>query len=147
MSLALGKDLRRHLRCLLCSLCLLPVCAGLLVSPVGAAAAVGTQISPAPRLPNLPAVPSSLAPRDHGVSIPASATAAGGTWVLGNGERMPVARTVVTLPPAGGTALLADWNGDGLATPGRYEDGRWYVTNATVGAQEWQSLATFGKAG
>ncbi len=114
---------------------------------LGATAATASPISPAPNLPRLVGVPSTLATREHAVAIPAAATVAGGTWVLGNGLRMPLARTVVTLPAAGGTALLADWNGDGLATPGRYEDGRWFVTNATIGAQTWQSLATFGRAG
>ncbi len=139
--MALGKGLWRPL----VSLILTGVVVA--VGPVLAHQAAAAQISPAPNLPRLPAVPATLGPRDHGVSIPASATAAGGTWVLGNGEKMPLARTVITLPSAGGTALLADWNGDGLATPGRYEDGRWYVTNATVGDQDWQSLATFGKPG
>ena len=75
---------------------------------LGATAATASPISPAPNLPRLVGVPSTLATREHAVAIPAAATVAGGTWVLGNGLRMPLARTVVTLPAA------TDWPGRAL---------------------------------
>jgi hypothetical protein len=40
--------------------------------------------------------------------------------------------------------LLADWNGDGIATPGRYDAGQWFVTNATVDSAQWEGKTAFG---
>jgi len=144
---ALSKDFLRRLTATLVLSVSIAVGSALMGSALMGSEAAAAPISPAPKLPTLPDVPKTLSARDHAIGIPAAASVASGTWVLGNGERMPLARTVVMLPAAAGTPLLADWNGDGLATPGRYEDGRWFVTNATVGAHQWQSLATFGKAG
>ncbi len=50
----------------------------------------------------------------------------------------------MSMPPAGGVPLLGDWNGDGVATPGRYEAGQWFVTNASVDSPQWEGKAAFG---
>ena len=50
----------------------------------------------------------------------------------------------VRLPAANGIALMGDWNGDGIRTPGRYEAGQWLITDAIVGDALWEPYATFG---
>jgi hypothetical protein len=51
------------------------------------------------------------------------------------------------MPSTAGVALLADWNGDGVATPGVFTDGEWLITNAAVGKPVWEGFASFGGAG
>lgn len=48
------------------------------------------------------------------------------------------------LPAGSGTALTGDWDGDGLRSPGRYEGGQWWITNAIVGDALWEAYAIFG---
>ena len=62
-------------------------------------------------------------------------------WSNGGGRE---AGTLMQLPPAGGLPLLGDWNGDGVDTPGRYEAGQWFVTNASVDSPQWEGYASFG---
>ncbi len=106
-------------------------------SPAGA-------IDKAPHLPTLPsadAVTGTFDPQ----SVPAAGSVSTGKWTVWTsvpGSRSTA--TVMSMPPGGGVPLLADWNGDGVATPGRYENGSWFVTNAAVDSAQWEGKATFG---
>jgi len=48
--------------------------------------------------------------------------------------------------PAGGTTLMCDWNGDGIATPGVFLDGTWFVTNSNAGGPS-QLVFGYGNPG
>ena len=107
------------------------------------------EVKPVPRLPGLARLPSGgaaeglKAPR----SVPASGNLARGQWVIGSGVGLPLAQTRVATTPTEGIALLADWDGDGLATPGRFNAGQWEVTSGLLGQQQFRRIATFGAAG
>lgn len=99
----------------------------------------------APRLPSLPDVPSKwpkgkVTPR----SVPGAASVGEGTWVTWPGGANGRTGVQVRLPPGGGIPLMGDWNGDGVLTPGRYENGQWFTTNAAVNSPQWEPYATFG---
>ncbi len=103
------------------------------------------RVQPAPDLPDLPDVPSKW-PKGKilPLSVPAAGAADRGVWVVwGDGSRRRTG-TEVQLPPATGIPLMADWNGDGVATPGRYEAGQWFVTNAAANSPQWEARTTFG---
>ncbi|MHB1164340.1 MAG: hypothetical protein ACYC3K_03770 [Candidatus Nanopelagicales bacterium] len=107
--------------------------------------ALGAQaVEPAPRLPALPTVPDSGRIPATSRSVPAAGSAATGRWTAWSGGVGRSAGTVMSMVPGGGVALLADWNGDGLATPGRYDAGQWFITNAAAGAPGWEARASFG---
>ena len=116
----------------------LPTAAGVTVS--GAPRAVDR----APALPRLPGVPDSRAGRVMPGSVPAAASATTGSWLIWSSGYGREAGTIISLPPAGGVPLLADWNGDGVATPGRYEAGQWFVTNAAADSPAWEGKTAFG---
>ncbi len=100
-------------------------------------------VDPIPSLARLPEVTSTratVAPR----SVPAAANVAKGRWIVMSDGRGRNAATLVQLPPASGVPLMGDWNGDGIDTPGRYDNGQWFVTSASVGKPEWQSQGSFG---
>jgi hypothetical protein len=78
------------------------------------------------------------------MNVPASGSAASGSWVVWTRSGRRSTATQMTMPPAAGQPLLGDWNGDGVATPGRYEAGQWFVTNATVDRAQWEAKASFG---
>ena len=107
-------------------------------------AAVVDRIDKAPPLPALravTAVPGAANPQ----AVPATGSVSTGQWTVWTvvpGNRSTA--TTMSMPPGGGTPLLADWNGDGVATPGRYENGSWFVTNAAVDTAQWEGHATFG---
>lgn len=114
-----------------------------LVAPTGELTA--HRVASAPALPT----PAPLARDDRSVSqrtlsVPASGYAASGQWTVWTGKGARSTETRMTLPAASGTALLGDWNGDGLATPGRYDGGQWFVTNAAVNTGIWEARASFG---
>ncbi len=87
---------------------------------------------------------SPRANRGSPTSIPAGALAATGVYTTYSGIGMPPHTTMVRMPPAAGQPLMADWNGDGVDTPGRYDRGRWFHTNAVVGSPTWQSMGSWG---
>jgi len=99
----------------------------------------------APSLPTLPDVPSKWRKgKITPLSIPGAASVARGTWLTwppGSQRRTGVE---VRLPAAAGTPLMGDWNGDGMLTPGRYEAGQWFITNAAVNSPQWEGYAAFG---
>lgn len=77
-------------------------------------------------------------------SVPAAGSAATGNWVVWTGTGARPTTTSMAMAPAAGQALLGDWNGDGLDTPGRYEAGQWFVTNAAVDSAQWEPRTSFG---
>lgn len=117
--------------------------------PAGAAQPFADdRIEPVPVLPSIGTIPSRVGKATSATrSTPAEASPQSGKWVTWAGLSSPPATTVVTMPTAGGVPLLADWNGDGVATPGRFESGRWFVTDGAVNKQQWQLLATLGASG
>lgn len=103
------------------------------------------RITPAPALPT----PAQLVRDDRStgqraVSVPASGSTASGQWTVWTGTGTRSTTTVMTMPSASGIALLGDWNGDGVATPGRYDAGQWFVTNAAVHSGTWEARSAFG---
>lgn len=113
----------------------------------GYAVAVGAglhTVDPAPALPSLPRVTDATGRKATSRSVPAAGSVTTGSWTVWSGGYGGEAGTVLTVPPAAGVPLLGDWNGDGVATPGRYEAGQWFVTNAAVDSPAWESKASFG---
>jgi hypothetical protein len=116
----------RSLR-VIAGLCTLAVLAGTVAAPA-------TTAAPKPKQAN------AFAPQ----SVPGAGSAATGGWVVWTTASGRSSQTTMTMPGGTGTPLLADWNGDGVATPGRYDAGQWFVTNATVATAPWESKGTFG---
>lgn len=79
-------------------------------------------------------------------SIPASGSTVSGEWITWSPSPAGASKASVFMPAIGGTPLLADWNGDGVATPGRFSTGEWSITNSAVKSGEWVSLSPFGGA-
>lgn len=77
-------------------------------------------------------------------SAPAGAVASSGIFTIYAGLGSAPRTTTIRMPPASGQPLLGDWNGDGIDTPGRYDRGRWFYTNAVVGSPAWQPRGTWG---
>jgi len=115
-----------------------------LITPVAAAP---DRINKAPNLPDLPTPGRADLGVDQSRSIPGLGSAASGLWITLSRSRTGNSRTRVKMPPAQGTPLLADWNGDGVATPGVFSDGQWLVTNAAVDSASWEGFASLGSAG
>ncbi len=105
------------------------------------------RIAKAPSLPELPTPPRVELGEPEPRSIPAVASASDGLWLSLSRGAVGDSRTRVKMPPSDGVPLLADWNGDGVATPGVYLDGEWRVTNAAVGRAIWEGFATLGSPG
>jgi hypothetical protein len=102
-------------------------------------------IDPAPRLPRLPVVTgSTVGAKEVPRSVPAAASVATGGWQIWSTGYGRLSGTEIMMPPAAGTPLLGDWNGDGVDTPGRYEAGQWFITNAAVDSPQWEGLTAFG---
>ncbi len=95
-----------------------------------------------PRLPTMPGKADwgKVTPR----SVPAAASVGTGAWVEWDVPWGRSTGTAVAMPPGAGYPLLADWNGNGVATPGRYENGEWLITNATVDSPGWEGYASYG---
>ncbi|MFA7323487.1 MAG: VCBS repeat-containing protein, partial [Candidatus Nanopelagicales bacterium] len=123
-----------------------PVLVGATVlSVVGAMvpAQAASRMLPAPPLPVLPAV-GKYTVRDHPVSVPAVGNLATGAFLVGSGPRMRAASVHSTAATSSGTPLMADWNGDGIATPGRYDSGVWYATDTVIGkTPAWKAVTMF----
>ena len=111
-------------------------------------AASPSKILPAPNLPGVPAV-GAYTTRAHPASVPAAGNLATGQFIVGSGPRMPAASIHSSSSTASGTPLMADWNGDGIDTPSRYDAGVWYATDVVIGATpQWRAVANFqGQAG
>ena len=77
-------------------------------------------------------------------SIPAAGNPGSGTWVTWASGVDGTSRTRMDLPEGEGTALMADWNGNGVATPGRYMDGEWAYTNSSVDSPQWENMGRWG---
>ncbi len=77
-------------------------------------------------------------------SIPAAGNATSGVYVTYTPGSDGISRTKMDLPHASGTALLGDWNGDGVATPGRYTDGAFWITDKAVDSPTWEEMITLG---
>lgn len=94
--------------------------------------------------PQLPQVKSSPLGKNFERNIPGAGSASTGIWITRSSSRVGTSSTQVTLPKGPGTALLADWNGDGVATAGKYEAGVWSITNTAVGKGTWEKTFNLG---
>ena len=110
-------------------------------------------VLPAPKMPAAAGLGSenagvegqgSRAKRGSPTSLPAGAVASTGVFTIFSGIGMPPKTTTIRMPAGSGQPLMADWNGDGIDTPGRYDRGRWFYTNAVVGSPAWQAKGTWG---
>jgi len=77
-------------------------------------------------------------------SIPAAGNPASGVWTSWAAGTQGTSRTRMDLPKGEGVALMADWDGNGVATPGRYMNGEWLFTNAAIDSPEWENMGNFG---
>ncbi len=77
-------------------------------------------------------------------SIPAAGNPTSGIWVTWAGGVDGTSRTRMDLPKGEGIALMADWDGNGVATPGRYMAGEWLYTNSSVDSPQWENMGNFG---
>ncbi len=77
-------------------------------------------------------------------SIPAAGNPISGIWVTWAGGVDGTSRTRMDLPKGEGIALMADWDGNGVATPGRYMAGEWLYTNSGVDSPQWETMGNFG---
>ena len=102
------------------------------------------------KAPNLPALPAPD-PTEVGVaktrSIPAVGSTTLGLWITLSPSSVGNSRTRMKMPVTDGRPLMADWNGDGVSTPGVFAAGQWLITNAAVGRSTWEGLASLGAAG
>ncbi len=100
------------------------------------------------RAPSLPALPSPPRAWPKGkvtaLSVPAAASVGRGVWTVWDEGASRLRGTEIRLPAAAGIPLMGDWNGDGVATPGRYESGQWFITDAAVDSPAWQSHGALG---
>lgn len=108
-----------------------------------AAPVVARETAPAPPLPR-PAGVASSGSRAESRSVPAAGSVTTGSWTVWTGTRGRSTATKMSMPPATGRPLLGDWNGDGVATPGYYDAGQWFVTNASVDSAQWEPYLSFG---
>ncbi|MDO9485242.1 MAG: hypothetical protein Q7K25_04180 [Actinomycetota bacterium] len=124
------------------------VAASLVVTTMPSDAVTKVKILPAPALPKVADV-GKYSARPNPVAVPAVANLATGQFIVGSGPRMQAASITSTASTSGGTPLMADWNGDGIATPGRYDSGVWYATDVVIGkTPQWKAFANFpGQAG
>jgi len=114
-------------------------------APTGATVdAVVQQTAPAPPLPAVAGVDTTTRTTPAPVSDPAAGSTSTGAWTVWTGVTGHSTATRMSMPPATGAPLLGDWNGDGLATPGRYDNGQWFVTNAAVDSAVWEPYLSFG---
>ena len=110
------------------------------------AAPTQAAVLPAPPLPAIATVkttPQAKAPR----SVPAGSTPGTGLFDVYGGYGEPPAFTQITLPAGGGVPLMVDWDGDGLAEPGRFDNGAWFRSTGMVDTPTWAPVASgFGSA-
>jgi hypothetical protein len=104
------------------------------------AVAVGALAAPATTAAPKPKPDKAFAAQ----SVPAAGSAATGSWVVWTTASGRSSATTMKMPGGVGVPLLADWNGDGVATPGRYDAGQWFITNAAVDSALWEAKVAFG---
>jgi hypothetical protein len=102
------------------------------------------RVLPAPSMSTPPGLRMSDSGKSKPFSVPAAAVAGSGVFTIFSGLGLRLSRTTIQLPGGSGTPLMADWNGDGVDTPGRYDRGQWYYSNAVVGAPGWESKTNWG---
>ena len=126
---------------------------GALVAAVVPSSAQATQpevrgsakVMPAPSMPAPAALKQSTTKRAKPIAVPAAGNTASGVFDIYSGVGRQLSHTAIAMPAAEGVPLLADWNGDGIRTPGRYSLGHWYATDAVVDSPaSWTLHATFG---
>ncbi len=125
-----------------------------LITPIGVQSAMAQpddQITRARNLPSTAATSNAAVKWEKNApSIPAAGSATSGVYQTWGGSVVSrkvwtgVSRTTVNMPPAEGVALMADWDGNGISTPGRYLNGTWFMTNTSVDSPNWSELRTFG---
>ena len=77
-------------------------------------------------------------------SIPAAGNPMSGIWMSWAAGTSGTSRTRMDLPKGEGVALMADWDGNGVATPGRYMNGEWLYTNSSVDSPQWEIMGNWG---
>ena len=101
-------------------------------------------VLPAPAMKTNPAIGGGTARPKNPKSVPARGNVTTGVFDIFSGVGERVSHTTIHMPAATGTALMGDWNGDGVRTPGRYASGNWFVTDAVVGTQtKWVQFQYF----
>ena len=102
------------------------------------------EVKAAPTMP----IPGPIKASSNGkpISVPAAASMSTGVFTIFSALGRPASRTTIktTPTPANGTPLLDDWNGDGVDTPGRFDNGKWFITNGAAGTRPWELMADFG---
>jgi len=97
-----------------------------------------------PPVPSLPGVaPVSPAVVGHERSYIGIARSRAGSWVITSPAWLPAQAMTVRVPGTG-TPVWGDWDGDGLATPGRYSNGTWSEASHRVGTATLTPVASFG---
>jgi len=95
-------------------------------------------------VPSLPGVaPVSPAVVGHERSYIGIARSRSGSWVITSPAWLPAQAMTVRVPGTG-TPVWGDWDGDGLATPGRYSNGTWSEASHRVGTATPTPVASFG---
>lgn len=114
---------------------------------IPASTAAPDRINKAPSLPALPTPDRAELGVDTARSIPAAGSSAQGMWITLSQGAAGNSRTRIKMPVLEGSPLMADWNGDGVATPGVFSGGQWFITNAAIGRSTWEGFASFGSVG
>lgn len=105
-----------------------------------------TSVLPAPAMTTNPGVKRTKDKTNKPTSVPAAGNATSGVFTIFGGPGTRANRTTITMPAASGTAVMGDWNGDGIQTPGRFAGGQWFTTDVAVDSPKWNLLTTFGGA-
>ncbi|MFM8897019.1 MAG: hypothetical protein ACKOE2_17035 [Actinomycetales bacterium] len=113
---------------------------------VGVAVQPAQGVQPWPRLPKPAGIGKPAGAAVKAIAVPAAAAPSTGVYTIYSGWNRPVSRTTIRMPVAAGIPLMGDWNGDGLDTPGVYQNGTWRITNAAAGTRQWETLTRFGGA-
>lgn len=101
-------------------------------------------VQPAPAMPAPPSIKGSATRPKHATSVPARGNLTTGVFDVFSGVGERVSHTTLNLPKSSGQAVMGDWNGDGVRTPGRYTGGTWYSTDASVGSPtQWINPVNF----
>ncbi len=111
------------------------------VVPAAAAIRPAAAAAPVPAAASVPAVPTAVKGATR--SIVGYARAGSGAWLVGSPAGFPWQRSQVKVPGAG-TPVWGDWDGDGLATPGRYASGTWSTAAQRVGPATLVPLRSYG---
>lgn len=103
-----------------------------------------SQVQANEKFPRLPDINKSQLGRAAERNLPAAGSTSTGTWITKSESRLGSSTTKITVPAGEGIPLLADWNGDGVATPGKYLNGAWSITDTAVGKAQWDRTWNFG---